>query len=136
MGSYYAEGFLLSQYINYLPANWITQNGLERNSTIYNSRQNSFYGKFKISFFWENIKISVLHEKYIPYRSQISLNGEIYIDKKYFSPSGISETSLYFDFRENKESTQFFKIQISKLISEFSDKTHGSSIYIAGGFKF
>ena len=136
MGSYYAEGFLLSQYINYLPANWITQNGLERNSTIYNSRQNSFYGKLKISFFWENIKISVLHEKYIPYRSQISLNGEIYIDKKYFSPSGISETSLYVDFRENKESTQFFKIQISKLISEFSDKTHGSSIYIAGGFKF
>jgi hypothetical protein len=136
MGSYYAEGFLLSQFINYLPANWITQNGLERSSTIYNSRQNSFFGKLKFSFFWDNIKISVLHEKYIPYKNQISLNGEIYIDKKYFSPNGISETSLTFEFRENKESTLFCKVQISKLISEFSDKTQASSFYIAGGLKF
>lgn len=136
MGSYYSEGFLLSQYINFLPANWVTQNGLERNSTIYNSRQNSFFGKLKVSYLFDSMKLSLFYEKYIPYKNNRSLNGEIYFDKKYYSPESISELSFAFEYKENKNSSLFFKIQISRLISEFLDKTHASSIYFTGGLQF
>jgi hypothetical protein len=132
-GAFLTEGFLLSQSIHYIPSNWITGKGLEKNDSFDSSRQNSFYGKGKFSFFYQNLKFHLLAEHLIPYRKDVALTGQVYFDKKFFSKDSLTEISLILEMGELQKSSPFFRFQISSLTSTDSIGYKGTSVLLMGG---
>lgn len=132
-GAFLPEGFLLSQSIQFIPSNWVTNKGLERNESYDFSRQNSFYGKGKLSFLLGEYKLHLLAEHIIPYRKNIALNGQIYIDRKYFSTESLTEVSLIFTIGELQNQSTFFQFQLSRLTSTDQIGIRGTSLYLTGG---
>jgi hypothetical protein len=132
-GSFLPEGFLLSQGIKFIPSNWVTNNGLERNESFDTSRQNSFYGKGKLSLLFNEYKLHLLAEHIIPYKKNIPLNGQIYTDRKYFSKESLTELSLIFSIGEVRNQSTFLQFQISSLTSTEQIGLRGTSLFIIGG---
>lgn len=136
MGAYYAEGFLLSQYINFLPSNWITGKGLEISNSFVNGRTNSYYQKFKFTYNFSYFNINFISEVFIPYRDGIELSGNIYTDKKYFSKFFYHEISGVIETKNILNEELVLKLQISKLTNNSKNPLEGSSLFVSGGIKF
>ena len=132
-GAFLPEGFLLSQSIQFIPSNWVTNKGLERNESYDFSRQNSFYGKGKLSFLLGEYKLHLLAEHIIPYRKNIALNGQIYTDRKYFSTESLTEVSLIFTIGELQNQSTFLQFQLSSLTSTEQIGQRGTSLFLTGG---
>lgn len=132
-GAFLTEGFLLSQSIHYIPSNWVTGKGLEKNDSIDSARQNSFYGKGRFSFIYENLKFHLLAEHLIPYRKDVPLSGQIYFDKKYFSRDSLTEISFIIEMGEVQKSSSFFRFQVSSLTSTDTIGLKGTSVLLSGG---
>jgi hypothetical protein len=132
-GAFLPEGFLLSQSIQFIPSNWVTNKGLERNESYDFSRQNSFYGKGKLSFLLGEYKLHLLAEHIIPYRKNIAMNGQIYTDRKYFSTESLTEVSLIFTIGELHNQSTFLQFQLSSLTSTEQIGQRGTSLFLTGG---
>jgi len=132
-GAFLPEGFLLSQSIQFIPSNWVTNKGLERNESYDLSRQNSFFGKGRLSFLFGEYKLQLLAEHIVPYRNNIALNGQIYTDKKYFSKESLTELSLVFSMGDIQNQSTFLQFQISSLTSTEQIGLRGTSFFIFGG---
>jgi hypothetical protein len=61
------------------------------------------------------------------------LNGQIYIDRKYFSTESLTELSLIFTIGELQNQSTFFQFQLSRLTSTDQIGIRGTSLYITGG---
>ena len=135
MGAYYSDGFLISQVLNFLPANWVTGNGLMISDTILNGTKNSYYQKVSISYIIQNYKFQIISDLYIPYRDKISTNGNIYYDKKYFSDSILHEVTGSLETGSEQYPDLSLKLRVSYLFPSFLHPYNGSSLFLSCSLK-
>ncbi|MCB1193664.1 MAG: hypothetical protein H7A23_24515 [Leptospiraceae bacterium] len=134
MGSYPGNSFLISQYLNYYPTGWITQNGMEKQEAIYLGRNNSLWAYMEMSFVIKQFQLTLKYDYFIPYKVSDSSTGTISVKREDFEKFFVAEETIA--LRYGDKGAYFLEVQASRMISTSEKPIVGNHALVQGGIWF
>lgn len=134
MGTHPGNSILISQYLNYYPAAWVTQNGMQKNDAVYLGRRNSLWIHVNTGFKIKNFLLHFKYDYYVPYKIVKSSTGTISVKRENFEKYFIAEGSI--GLRYDAGTTYFLEIQASRLLTTNKKTIVGNYAMVRGGIWF
>lgn len=135
-GSYPGKAFLLNQELNFYPAGWVTQGGLQKVDSVYGGRKNSLWTNLLFSMRLEDVFFILEGDYLVPRLTTGAATGSISFERGDYEKTFLFELtgSILYD-RRNSDGF-FVRCNLSKLYTSKDILLDGTSAYLQGGIIF